>query len=134
MPSTKRRDDLARLRPLHGDHRPLLGGRGQPDRQMRELGLQIILHVVQHARRTAGRGGHMETILGQAPDDAVVIDEAVFARHDAVAAAAGLQRVPGVGIEEVQELRRIRPDDLDLAERRSIEHARHCRAPSGIRG
>jgi hypothetical protein len=36
----RREDDLARLRPLHGDHRPLLGDRGEPDVQMRELGLE----------------------------------------------------------------------------------------------
>ncbi len=76
----QRRDDLARLRTLHGDDRPLFGHRGQPHLQMREFRLQIVFHVVENARRAAGRRRHMETIVGQTTDDAVVINEAVFAQ------------------------------------------------------
>ena len=77
--------------PLHGDDRPLLGDRGQPDTQVRELGLQVVLHVVQHARRAAGGRGDVEAVGRQAADDAVVHDEAGFAQHQAVAAAAAAQ-------------------------------------------
>ena len=123
MPSTSGCDDVARLRPLHGDDRPLLGDRGQPDVQMRELGLEVVLHVVHDARRAAGRRRHMEAVRRQPADHAVVIDEAVLAQHDAIAAAAGLQLLPGVGVEQLHEFRRVRPDHLDLAERRGVEQA-----------
>ena len=123
MPSTSGCDDVARLRPLHGDHGPLLGDRGEPDVEMRELGLEVVLHVVHDARRAAGRRRDMETVGRQASDDAVVIDEAVLAQHDAVAAAARLELLPRVGVEQLHELRRVRADHLDLAERRGVEQA-----------
>lgn len=92
-PFDQRRDDLTRLRALHGDDSPLFGHRGQPDLQMREFRLQVIFHVMEHARRAAGRRRHMETVVRQASDNTVVINEAVLAGHDAVAGLAGLQRV-----------------------------------------
>ena len=126
----QRRDDVARLRPLHRDDRPLLGDRGQPDIEMRELGLEIVLHVVHDARRAAGRRRHMEAVRRQPADDAVIIDEAVLAQHDAIAAAAGLQLLPRIGVEQFHELGRIRPDHLDLAQRRGVEQAGRLCAPS----
>ena len=73
--------------------------------------------------RTAGRRGDVEAVRRQPADDAVVIDEAVLAQHDAIAAAAGLELLPRVGVEQLHELRRVRADDLDLAERRGVEQA-----------
>ena len=95
----QRRDHLARVRTLHGDDRPLLGGRGEPDLEVGELGLEIVLHVGEHARRAAGRRRHVEAVRREAADDAVVHDEAGFAQHEAIAAAAGLELRPGVGVE-----------------------------------
>ena len=125
-----------RLRPLHGDDRPLLRDRGQPDVEMRELGLEIILHHVHHAGRAAGRRCDMEAVRREAADDAVVIDETVLAQHDAVAAAADFELLPRVGVEKLHELRRVRADHLDLAERRGVEQAgrlahRHAFAVDG---
>ena len=65
----------------------------------------------------------METVRRQPADDAVIIDEAVLAQHDAVAAAARLQLLPRIGVEQFHELGRIRPDHLDLAQRRGVEQA-----------
>ena len=130
MPSTSGAIDLARPRPLHGDHRPLLGGRGEPDLEVGEFGLKIVLHVMEDARRAAGRGGHVEAVGGEAADDAVVHDEAGFGQHQPVAAAARLELRPGIGVEPVHELGGIRTDHLDLAEGRGIEDADAARAPS----
>ena len=58
-----------------------------------------------HARRAAGRRGDVEAVGRQPADDAVVVDEAVLAQHDAVAAAAGLELLPRVGVEQFHELR-----------------------------
>ena len=65
----------------------------------------------------------MEAVGRQPADDAVVIDETVLAQHDAIAAAAGLQLLPRIGVEQFHEPGRIRPDHLDLAQRRGVEQA-----------
>ena len=119
----QRGDHLARLRSLDGDHRPLLGGRGQPHLEIGEFGLEIVLHVMEDARRPAGRGGDVEAVGGDPADHAVIHDEARLAQHQPVAAASGLELRPGVGVEAVHELGRVRPDHLDLAERRGVEDA-----------
>src|SRR3546814_7967794 len=93
------------------------------DLELRPLGLEIVLHHGEHARRTAGRGGDVEAIGGEPADHAVVADEAVFAQKQAVAATAGRQLGPGIGVHPVHEFCRIRPDDLDLAERGGVEYA-----------
>jgi hypothetical protein len=59
----------------------------------------------------------------QPPDHAVIADEAVIAEQQAVAAAAGRELRPGVGVHAVHELDRVRPRDVDLAERRGVEDA-----------
>ena len=63
---------------------------------------------------------------------AVIEQHAVLAQHDAVARAAHRQRGEGVGIDEIEEARRVRPLHVDLAERRDVgEPDRRCapRAP-----
>ena len=71
----------------------------------------------------AGRGGDMETIGGQTGDDPIVTNETIFPEQYGVAAPAGCQPGEIAGIETAQECRRVRPDDLDFAERAGIEHA-----------
>ncbi len=56
-------------------------------RSSRPLGLQVVLHQREDARRAAGRRRHVEAIVGHAGDHAVVVDEAVVAQQDAVARA-----------------------------------------------
>src|SRR5690606_23341491 len=119
----QRRDDVAALRPLHRYHRPLLGNGSEPHLEMGELGLEIVLHHVQHARRAAGRRGDMEPVLGEATDHAIVINVAVFAQHHALAAPARLQLLPGLGVHELHECGGVWPHHLDLAERGSVKHA-----------
>ena len=77
----------------------------------------------EHARRAACGRRDMEAIAGDAPDDAVVHDEAGLVQHQAVAAAPDGELGPRVGVEPLQELGRVRADDLDLAERRGVENA-----------
>ena len=119
----QRRDHLPRQRSLHGDHRPLLGDRREPHAQFGEFGLPIVLHVVQHAGRTAGRRGDVEAIRCQPGDDAIVHHEAGLVQQHAVAAAARREPREAAGVEAVEELRRVGPDHLDLAERGGVEHA-----------
>ena len=65
----------------------------------------------------------MEAVGSKAANDAVVEDIAVLLQHQRVAAAARLQAGEGVGVHAVEELGRVRADDLDLAERGGVEHA-----------
>ena len=119
----QRRDHLARLRPLHGDHRPLLGDRGEPDLEIGPLGLQVVLHVLQHAGGAAGRGGHVEAVGREPATTPSSMMKPSSLQHQAVAAAARRELRPSVGVDAVQELGRVRPDHLDLAERRGVEDA-----------
>ena len=109
------------MRPLHGDDRPLLGGRRQPHGELRPFRLAVVLHHVEYARRTAGRRRHVETIRGRARDHAVVVDESILAQQDSVACAADSKIRPVVDVQAVQELGRIGADDRDLAECRGVE-------------
>ena len=77
----------------------------------------------EHARRAAGRRRHVEAIGLQARDHAVVHEETGFAQHEAVAAAPDLELLEGVGVHAFEKCRRVGADDLDLAERRSVEQA-----------
>ena len=56
-------------------------------------------------------------------DDAVVVDIAGFGQHEAVADAARLQRRDRLVGVEIDQGARLRPEHLDLAERRAVEHA-----------
>ena len=79
--------------------------------------------MVQHAGGTAGRGGHEIALVGQARGGAVVEHHAVLAAHDAVARLADRQGLPAIGVDPVQELRRVPPLDIDLAQGRGVEDA-----------
>ncbi len=76
-----------------------------------------------HARGAAGGGGHVEMVFRDAAGDAVIEHHAVFAAHEAVAALAGLQLGPGVGVDHVEEPGGIRALDVDLAEGRGVDDA-----------
>ena len=119
----QRLDDFARLRALNADYRPLLGGGGEPDLPFREFRLEIVLHHVENPRRAASRRRHMEAVFGNPPDHAIVINEAVLAAHDPVAAHADGEFLPRVGVHQFHELDGVRPHHLDLAEGGSIENA-----------
>ena len=132
----KRREQLAGVRALERDDRPLLGGRGEPDLEVRPLGLEVVLHHVEDARGAAGGGGDVEAVRGQPADDAVVADEAVLAEQQAVAAAAEPELRPGVGVHPLHEGRRRRgrrPRSCRASRRRTCRRlaraARHSRRP-----
>ncbi|MOA17224.1 hypothetical protein D3C78_1374740 [compost metagenome] len=71
--------------------------------------------MLENARRAARRRRDMEPVFGKTADNTVIVNETVFTGHDAITAAAGFQSIPGIGVDEVQELRRIRANHLDLA-------------------
>ena len=119
----QRRQEVAGIRAVDGDDRPLLGGGGQPDLVFGELGLEVVFHHVEDAGSAASRGGDVETVCRQAADDAVIADEAVFAEQHAIAGAAGLQLAPGVGVHAIEEFGGVGAYNLDLAQRRSVENA-----------
>src|SRR5262249_29206735 len=106
---------LARLRTLHGDHRPLFGGRGEPDLEIRPFGLEVVLHMGEDTWRPAGRRGDVKAVRRHAADDAVIVNEAVVAGHDAVAKAPRFKLQERVDIDAVEELGGVRADYLDLA-------------------
>ncbi len=118
----ERCQDVARARTLHRDHGPLLGDRGEPDIELRPLGLEIVFHQSEDASRTAGGGGDVVAIGCQTADDAIVEHEAVLAAEHGVTAAAGCEPGQSIYVDAVEEDRGVRPDNLDLAERGGVEH------------
>ena len=86
------------------------------------------LQVLHHAAGLRGRGGHEEALGREPRGRAVVHHEAVLAQHQAVARLADRQRREGVGVDAVEERRRVGALDLDLAERRDVADADAARA------
>lgn len=99
----------------------MLGDRGQPDLEVRPLGLQPFLHPVEDVRSAAGGGEHLEPVVGQAHDGAVVDDHPVDTAHHAVAGHPDLEAAHEIRVEHVEELARVRSLDIDLAQRGTIE-------------
>ncbi|SVJ77934.1 Uncharacterised protein [Klebsiella pneumoniae] len=62
-------------------------------------------------------------VVGQAGGHAVVEDHPVFLAHQAVARLADVELGPGVGVDPVEELPRVRALDVDLAQGRGVEQA-----------
>ena len=123
MPVTSGAIKSRAFRALHGDDGELLGGRGQEDLQLRPFGLEVVLHMGEHARRAACCRRDMEAVGRQPGDDAVVEDVAILLQHQPVAAAAGFELQPTIDVDAVHELGRIGADDLDLAQRAGVEDA-----------
>ena len=114
---------LPRPRPRHRDLRPLLGHRDRLHVELRPEALQAELQVRHHLAGRRRRGGDEEMALPQPRHRAVVHDEAVLAQHQPVAHPPHRQRRDGVGIDPVEEGRRVRPLHVDLAERRHVADA-----------
>ena len=109
-------DQLARFRPRHGELSPMLGDRGKGHCP---FGMQALGHefeVPHHRARSGGGGGHHVMRLAQPRAGAVIHDMPVLAQHQPIAHAPHLQRAEDVGIDEIQQLGRIRPLDVDLAQ------------------
>ena len=75
------------------------------------------------ARGAARRRRHEEVVIRDAGGHAVVHDHAVLVEHQAVAALAGCELRPGVGVDAVQELAHVLAADVDLAERGGVHDA-----------
>ena len=72
---------------------------------------------------------HQEVMLGEPCGDAVVEHHALFVEHEAIAAAPYAELRPPIDVDAVQERRRVRSPDVDLAEGRRVEDP--DRAPHG---
>ena len=118
---TKALQDLPRLGADDGDGRPVVGDGGQPDVKFRPFDLVPAFEPVEDARRAAGGGGHVELVVVDAGGDAVVHHHAVLIQHQAVAAFAGFEFVPGVAVHAVQEFARVFAVDLDFAEGAGVD-------------
>ena len=117
----KLRQYFACLGPGNGKLRPLLGHRRDEYFIVRPFRLQPFLKPGGNAVSTARCGVHEEMVFTEPHRDAVIGEEAQLIHHQAIAAFADFERREGVGVHAVEELRRIRPLDLDLAERGGIE-------------
>ena len=117
------RHQTVAVRPADRRDRPLLGDGGEKNPQLRPFGLQVVLKLAEHAGCAAGGRRHVEMVVGQTDGDAVVHHHAVLAKHQPVAGFSRRQLQPGVGIYAVEELPCVRAADVDLAERRGIQHA-----------
>ena len=106
-----------------GDVGPVLGDGGEVDAEVGPLGLQPLFEPGEHGGRVGGAGEHEVALVVEAGGDAVVEDHAVFAEHEAVAAAAGAEAFPGVGVDAVEELAGVGAGDFDLAEGGVVEDA-----------
>ena len=126
--------DGARLWPDDGNGRPVVGNGCEPDVQLRPFDLVPLFEPVEDARRAAGGGGHVELAVVDAGGDAVVHYHAVFIEHQAVAAFAGFQFVPGVAVHAVQEFARVFAVDLDFAKGAGIYRAGVGAHGSGFAG
>ena len=116
-------EQLAAVRAGQGEGRVVVGDRGEVHLQLRPFGLVVQLQPLQYAGGAAGGGGHDEVVVGQAGGHAVVEDHPVFLAHQAVARLADVELGPGVGVDPVEELPRVRALDVDLAQGRGVEQA-----------
>ena len=74
--------------------------------------------------RAARGGGHVEALVVQAADRAVVHDPPGVGGQHAVADAPGLEVREAVGVEAIEELARLRAADDELAQRRDVDEPR----------
>ena len=121
------RHEIARAGPRDGVLCPGLGG---GDELHVEIGAQALaheLHVPEHRHGLGGGGGDDEMVLGEPRHRAVVHDDPVLAQHQPIAHPSHGQLGEGVGVDEVQELRRPRPLHVDLAQRGAVANS-HGRA------
>ncbi|MND84798.1 hypothetical protein D3C80_766970 [compost metagenome] len=115
----------------------MVGNRGEVHLELRPFGLLVDLQPLQHAGRAASSGGHDEMVFADAGSYAVIEDHAVFLAHQAVARLADVELSPGVGVDAVEKLTRVRALDVDFAQGRGIEQANtvtHRFAFTGHRG
>ena len=78
--------------------------------------LQQVFEPAHDLARLRGGRGHVELVLGDARRGAVIQHDAVVVQHHAIAHLADGQLGEAVDIDAVQELRRVRTLDVDLAE------------------
>src|SRR5471030_1415389 len=116
-------EQLAAVRPGQGHGCPVIRHGSEVHLQVWPFSLLVDFQPLQHACSAAGGGGHHEMVVGETCGYAVVEHHAVFFAHQAVAGFAHVELGPGVGVDAVQELPRIRALNVDLAEGRRVQQA-----------
>ena len=129
----QRAQHIARPWADDGHGRPLLGDRRQPHAQVRPLGLQPLLHPLQHFGGVAGGGLVRNRSVGQAQHDAVVEDHAVGAAHQRRSGSRPRPACRSVGVQAVQELGGVRPCTSILPRVEASMMRRRLRARRGTR-
>ena len=114
---------LPALRSDDGGGRPVIGDRRHVDVEIRPFGLMPFLEPRHDARGAARRRRHEEVIVGDARGHAVVHHHAVLIEHQAVAAFAGRELGPGVGVDTIEEFANVLAAKIDLAERGGVHDA-----------
>ncbi len=113
---------IARLGTRDRKLRPLLCHRHDPHIP---FGMQSLTNKLQMSHDLPGRRcrcGHHIVLRTKACRCPVIHDVSVFAQHQAIAHAPLFQGREHVGVDEIQQARRIRPLDIDLAKGRYIAH------------
>ena len=124
-------EQLARAGP--GDVDAGVGGghRGDVHLPLRARGLQPALHPLPHRGGARGRRRHEVVLLAEPSGDAVVEHHAVLGAHDPVAHPADAELLPLVDVEQLEQLRHVRPAEVELADRGDVDepdrgaHGRH---------
>ncbi len=82
------------------------------------FGMQALrdeFQMAHHLTGSAGGGGHQVMRLAQARAGAIVHDETILAQHQPIAHLTDLQGIELVRINQIEQLGRIRPLNVDLA-------------------
>ena len=114
------RDQVARLRPLDGEHRVVV--ERVVDRDVVELA-RVLLEPREVLLVVARVGDGEEVVGPEAVGEEVVQDAAVGLGEDAVLRAVLGDLADVVGEDALQERLRVRPTGLDLAHVADVEHA-----------
>ena len=116
-------DNRRRFRPGDGELHPAVGDRREVHVEFRPQDLPAILHVTIDRRGVSGRNIGDKSVLREAGEHAIVLEETILAQHDEIAASPDLDRGGAHREGEIKELGRVRTLDLHFAERRDIRHA-----------
>jgi Sarcosine oxidase A3 domain len=113
----------AAARPGDRNRGPLLGDVDDAEIELRPQHLVPVGEAPRGQGRLGRGGGHEQAVFGEPGGGAVVEHHAVLAQHHAVAAAPDAEIAPAIDVDAFEELGCVRAGDLQLAERRHVDHA-----------
>ena len=119
---TELAEDAAAVGSTDRNGRPMVGHGRHVDLQLGPLGLEPELQPGHDVGRTAGGGVHQVVVLAEPGRHPVVHEHAVFIQHETVPAASHGDFQEGVGVDPIQKDVGIGPLDVDLPQRRGVQH------------